>query len=488
METNLYPQSKAENWSEQFPRSIGVRYFAGLSTDDLWRNFFLLIIGFTFLYVIINLFISWSWIGRPFAGFLHQNRVVTESNVPGWQARETMIGAVRVEEGDVILMVDNEKVSSSLWLMSYLRQKEETQPVRYMLLKKNGETIWTILAVDRFTLQNFIQLVAIPFFIAFIILVTVGSITYLRIERLEVRLFILFSLALVYVFTSFPGFVTNRFFIVNFYAAFVGKIVMPVLLLHFLLLFPHPRKALKEWPFLLPLIYLPILPALIHIPILFTHPETTRNFNILINTYTVIYGVISLILLGNIVIQTKDARVRKQAIVLSLGLAALPTLLLLSLFWTYAAIDRNLIYNVLERYGFLAVPISVMIAVIRYEMFNVQRTYRSHFLYLRATIVTLIGYLVLIAVILPSAIDVSRFNLQNFIIILSTVVVFVILRPLYRKTYDWAKQRAYGSVEDFRVGLRLFSQNLLRVKSRRDLETLKHKGRWVYRKKPVPRF
>jgi len=72
METNLYPQPKPEDWPEQTPTSVGVkRYFAGLSTDDLWRNFFLVAIGFTFLYVIINFFISWYWIGQPFAGFLH---------------------------------------------------------------------------------------------------------------------------------------------------------------------------------------------------------------------------------------------------------------------------------------------------------------------------------------------------------------------------------------------------------------------------------
>jgi|GEM_PF-1538160 len=474
METNLYPQPKSEDWPEQLPTSIGVtRYFAGLSTDDLWRNFFLAAIGFTFFYVVLNFFMAWYWIDQPFAGFLHQNRVVTESSVPGWKAREPMIGAVRVEEGDVILSVNDVAVPSSLWLMSYLQQVEDTQSISYTLLNKDGQVIQTVLPVDRFTVENFIQLVAIPFFIAFIILVTAGSIAYLRADWLEVRLFILFSLALVYLFTSFPGFITNKFFIFNFYMAFIGKIIAPVLLLHFFLLFPHPRKTLNDWPFLIPLIYLPVLPALIHIPILFTHPETTRNFNNIINGYTVIYGIAGLILLGNVIIRTKADETRKQAIVLSLGLAALPTLLLPISFWAYAAIDRDLIFNVLERYGLLAVPISVMIAVIRYGMFDMQRVYRSHFLYLRVIIITLLGYLLLIVATLPDAMNnISHFNSGDSITILLTTVVFVILRPLYRKTYDWVKRQAYGSVEDFRVGLRLFSQNLLKVQSRRDLETL----------------
>ena len=229
---------------------------------------------------------------------------------------------------------------------------------------------------------------------------------------------------------------------------------------------------LKDWPFLIPLIYLPVLPALIHIPTLFTYPETTRNFNNIVNVYTAIYGVIGLILLVSVVIQAKDPQIRRQAIVLSLGLAALPALLLFSLIWTYASIDRELIFNVLERYGFLAVPISVAIAVIRYEMFDIQRTYRSHFLYLRATIITLIAYLFLVVLIFPNIVNINQFNLRDPFIILSTVIAFIILRPLYRKTYDWMRQRAYGSIEDFRVGLRLFSQNLLKVKSRHDLENL----------------
>ena len=473
METNLYPQPKHQDWSEQLPTSTGVnRYVAGLSLDDLWRNVLLTAIGITFVYISINFFVSWYWVNQPFAGFLHQNRVVTESNVLGWQARETMIGSERIEEGDVILRVNDKEVPSSLWLMDYLRQQDDARPIVYTLLRKDGIEIQTILATDRFTLQNFTQLVAIPFFIAFIILVTIGSIAYLRANQVEVRLFVLFSLSLVYFFTSFPGFFTSKLFVFSFYIAFIGKIVMPVLFLHFLLLFSRPSKVLREWPFLLPLIYLPVLPALIHIPILFTHPETTRNFNNIINAYTVIYGIAGLILLGNVIHQTSDSRMRKQAIILSLGLAALPTLLFLSLFWTYTAVDRDLIFNVLERYGLLTVPISVMIAVIRYEMFDMQRIYRSYFLYLRAIIVALVGYLALIAIVLPSAIDLNRFSPQDSIIILSTVLAFIVLRPLYRKTYDWARQQAYGSIEDFRVGLRLFSQNVLKVRSRRDLETL----------------
>lgn len=473
MDTSLLPP-KQNNRSRWAPAGANLkRLTARLSPDALWRGALLAGVGLLFVYLAINLLTSWQWMNRPFAGFLHQNRVVTKVDLPGWQARQNKIGAVQIETGDVIMQADGQPVPSSPWLVRYVAQRGVDYPISYVLKNRQGHTIRTVANVDRFTLRNFIQTVAVPTFVAFIVLVIVGATAYLRYRHGQVKLFTLFGLALVCALVSFPEFVTNRFFILNFSLAFLGKIVMPPLLLHFLLLFAYSSRVLKSRPYLLPLIYLPVLPALVHVPILFSHPETTRPFEIIINSYTIIYGLVGVGVLAYLSVWAARDRLQNQAVTLMLGLISLPVLLLTSLIWNADAIDYDLMLNVLEQYGFVGVPIAVAVAVIRYEMFDVARMYRSHFFYLRAIIVALLAYVVLIALLIPTGINLDLFRPRDGVIILLAIGAFFLARFLYRLLYRrWLDYHFYSTIEELRASYRIFSQDLLKVKSRRDLEML----------------
>jgi signal transduction histidine kinase len=473
METDLYPLTNLTKQSRQLPLSLRLKgYRARLSSINMWQLFLSAAMGLLLVYLIINVNLSSRWIGQPFAGFLHQNRTVTWYGLPGWQASELTIRPVKLEEGDLILKVNGQIVPSSTWLADYIRRQPPGQMVTYTFLQRNGQEAEVSLAVTTFRSRDFFLLVALPAFIAFIILLTAAVTLYLRVDLLAVRLITLFNLALICSLASFPGFMLGPLPAINLLATWAGKIIMPSLLLHFVLVMPGPKKPLTAWPFLLPLIYFPVLPGLVHLPNLFLEPETTRNFSAFINLITFVYAGVTIVLLLKLMLRTKEAKLQKQAFVLLLGLILPATSLLVGLIWSYSFINDELIYKNIEQYSLVGLPIAVVIAIIRYELFGIERINRTRFFYMGAIILALFSYFTLIVFTQPVATNLFQLQPGDLTVILATTGAFLLVRPLYRKTLDWLRQRTYGSTEDFRVGLRLFSHHLLTVKSRRELEAL----------------
>ncbi len=472
MDTKIDTLPELKKWSQELPLGTETKkYLSNLSVAFFWRVSFLFVIGFTLIYLVINVLISWQWVDKNFAGFMHQNQIVTQSDLPGWELSENKIGAVLLETGDLLLIADDLLLESSAQLIEYIQPKQLGYPINYTLYRQNIELMQTV-PVALFSTQNFIQLVAIPAFLAFVVLITIGAIAYLRLHLTQVRLFVLFSLSLVYFLVSFPEFMTSKLFVFHFTLFFIGKITMPIFLLHFLFIFPYPRPALKNWTFLLPLIYLPLLPGLIHIPILLIQPETTRNFNMVINSYTLLYGFVGAGLLIQAVLQTKNTT-RKQAIVLLIGLT-LPPLLLTSIGWvSLSTINYSPIYSLLVRYSFIGVPIAIAIMVVWLGLFDIKHTNRSHFFYMLTIIIVLLGYFTLLILIQSISLNFNIFSQQNFIIIVGTTAGFFGIHLIYRWGYRWwLDNHFYSTVEDFKIGLRIFSRELLKIGSRRDLERL----------------
>jgi len=362
---------------------VWVARLINLSMDSAWRNILLGAALFALFYLIANLLINWSWIDQPFAGFLHQNRVVTFRNLPGSDTHHHKTDAAELEDGYVILEVAGQPVPDSSGLTLYLRRQKIGKHIIFTLLNNNGQSTNASLDILPFTRQNFVQLVAIPAFLAFITLLVSSTLTYLRPDQFPARLFAMFGLALVIYLGSFPEFMTNGWYPLNFVLAYFGKIVMPALLLHFTLIYPQPRRVTEDWPFLLPLIYLPILPAFIQSLTLFSQPETTYTFNLLLNSYAAVYAVIGVLILISQAADSSSEKIRNQIIVLIAGIA-LPTLLLFTLILIYPSVDVPLVSDILDRYGFVGVPIAVSIAVIQYEMFQIQLSNRSIRFYISA--------------------------------------------------------------------------------------------------------
>lgn len=444
-----------------------------LSFNRVWQDLLLGLLGVTLAFLLLNIGLSWQWLDQPFAGFLHLNRVVTESNLTSRSTTEAPIGQVKLAEGDVILSVNDQVVTSSAQLNDYLRQQVIGQPMTYRLRNPAGQAVETKLAVARFTSQDFMELVIIPAFIASLALMVAAVAVYNRVDLIQTKLFVLGMLALVYALASMPEFTLAQLFPLNFIGMMAGKIALPSLLLHFLLVFPHPRKIVKNWPFLLPLIYLPVLPGLVFLPALLKQPETMHPVNNLIGGYTLIYTVAGAGLLVEATLRADRSTTRKQVAVL-LGGLIFPTFfaLVLHFIMENQQVNLTVIAEILQKYGLIGLPIAATIAVLRYQMFDLKRSNRLHVLFTGAAAGALIAYFLLVVLINPFTVRLNYLRLSDVRIIAGTVMLFFVLRPLYSLIRQRLERRLYGSVEDFRIGLRLFQQGLLKAKSRHDLEAL----------------
>lgn len=468
MNVDVFSLSNSKNWRKsRLGAASAEQDLDRFSWESFWRYLLLGIVGLTLAYVSLNLLVSAQGIDDPFAGFLHQNRVVVRPDLPPEDGSGTSL-----QKYDILLSVDGLEVLDSAWLAHYIRNQSEGQVIEYRLLRGAGLIVEASEPTRTFTWQDFVQLVALPTFFAFVFLITAGAAVYLRPDLMSVRLFTLFSTALVLHLTSFPGHIHEAAPAMSFFLDYLGKIIMPSLLLHFLLIFYQSHRLLESRPFLLPLIYMPILPALTHLPGLWFEPATTQSFDMIIRAYTVIYAVLGTGILLRAVIRMKVWSAQIQAVIMLAGLLLPTALLLVNLLATYPTTGYGAVFDLWERYGFIGVPIAVIIVAIRYESFGINRTKRALFFYTQAIFIALLTYVCLIAFINPAFVQFNRFRLQDGPAILMGIAIFFIFRLVYGHFYTLITDLVYGRVEEFQAGYRIFSRALLGVESRRDLERL----------------
>ncbi|MCB0211490.1 MAG: hypothetical protein KDJ52_19280 [Anaerolineae bacterium] len=477
MDIQTYSPENLKKWRKvQIALWRTKRFFSSLVWSLIWRNFFLTCIGLTLLYVAFSLEANAQWVGRPYAGFLHQNRVIIENSflitdpdnlldTPADRNQATI-----VKKGTIIVAVDQQPVPSSAWLVNYLQQ-HEGEMVTYTFMGANGELNSIEMPVLLFQWQDFIQMAAIPALVGVLILITAGTIIYIGYELFSVRLFALFCLALAFHLVSFPGFVTGQLAILSLTLALIGRIVLPSLLLHLLLVLYQSKKDLTDWPFLLPLIYLPIVPGVIHLTQLFGDPIAHRNFVTVIDAYTVVYVVSALLLLFGILFKARSQLIRIRVFVLMIGLT-LPTCLLLVHLSLNPETHPQLLSTIATRYWAAGIPFAIIWLAIRYEDFGFKIAQRSYLLYLRTLLIGLLGYICLITILNPSLTSFDLIYWQDIPIILIGTALFFIVRLLYINLHNLTADLIYGSIDEFRNGYRIVSRNLTKVETRRDLERL----------------
>jgi hypothetical protein len=236
---------------------------------------------------------------------------------------------------------------------------------------------------ELFGLSDFAQWVFIPIFMALIALGSIAILGYVMSDRLAVILFGLLTLATIYATIALPELAfTETMFYINFFASRVGAILIPALLLHFLLYYPFPRKKLQTWPFLLPLIYVPVIPGLIHLLVLLIQPETWSTFEKVQNLYDAVYTVSGAGLLLH-ALNVGNSPIRKRAIVLLIGLILPITVFILNTLKILFDLPTIFIsiYELAARYVFWSIPITVAFALFRYDFFRNERLAHKHVLF-----------------------------------------------------------------------------------------------------------
>ncbi len=427
-----------------------------LSIENVGRYALLGGLVLALLFVLVNGWLGWHWVGQPFPGFLQRHQTVSANGLSTWPAWRA-----GVEAGDVI---------------THVRRDEQAQQATYTLQKEDGQRVEITLALILFTFRDYAQVVLIPALTTLLIIVTVITLTALRPQERTTQILGLYTIAATPFLAGHPDFVSGTWFYLTWIVFMVGWVCMPPLLTHFLLLFPQPRGIRQQWPFLLPLIYLPIIPLLLRLPNLLDRPVAAHEFEHLLDLYVYLYTGGGWLLLVT-TYRLTDSDVYKKSAFLLVGLT-IPLILyfFILLNTTVMAIpffEVEPIHDTLRRYVYGAIPLTILLTILRYEIFGPNRSSYQQIFYI--TTLGLLGALCVLLIALGSSLAIGprRLGGRDTLLIVATMALFFLLRLLYRRARQWWYERNLSySVEDYKIGLRILSGELLKVQQRRDLEAL----------------
>ena len=323
-------------------------------------------------------------------------------------------------------------------------------------------------------LTNFTQLVALPTLIGLVTLIIISILLAMRPQLPAVHRLSLLTLALVFFLTSQPKFAPAWLVPISSITTWVGAILTPPLFLHLLLSFPYPRKMLKTWPFILPLIYSPVLPGLIFLPTLFTRPELVSGFERFLNIFMGLYAIVGAILLIQAIV-VGNADIRKRTSILLIGFILPVGLFILNGLNEFSTLFTDLmpIYEISGRYVLWSVPISAAFSILRYDIFGPIRLGHRQVIYTGIISILLILNTLLVGFAHSIPVGFSRVTGSDINTIFVTIMAYFMLRYLYARSRRWWTARhLYYSLEDFKTNVRILSRELLRMKSRRELESL----------------
>ena len=338
-----------------------------------------------------------------------------------------------------------------------------------------GINWWQIIgsATSLVTYAQFVQWSLVPTAIGLFTLATIVVVVSTNPQLSSVRLYAFFTLAMTYFLLSQPEFIESQLDSINLVTMWAGLILMPPLFFHFLLYFPFKRRIIHRWPFLLPLVYLPVLPIMVSIPSL-NQPINSTATSQFLNFYLLTYLLAGLFLLLH-ALSVGNSTARKRALTLLIG-TALPLCLLginINLATSPVIIYPDFLYLALARYSWWCLPLSIGFAFLRFNIVKSRwlNQYEFFMIGLIGGALALSFLLLKLAGSMPFGI--SRLTTNNYEMIIFAIMVFYGGRFLWRRWQQWqADHRLRYRLEDFKTNVRILSRELLQVKSRRELESL----------------
>lgn len=295
-----------------------------------------------------------------------------------------------LREGDIILGIGNRLVTSPQMAASALRQQPVGEKVPY-LVNRNGDqvTLQVPLTSTRVNLEDYLLnlLLALVYF-------SIGTWVYSRgANNTASSLF--YFLCLMFMLYFMTNLNQVSYYLGAIIAQNIGafaRFMLPAVFLHFFLVFPSPKAALRRHPFLAPLIYV--------LPLMFFMRFTLDQF---IGAQGAKIGPISWMVLGLYYVlglwallhgyfSYRDPLMRQRVRILTFGtLAAVAPFLIFKI-----GMEELGFHADLARYGVLplvAIPVSFGYCVARYQVMQIDILLKRSLSYALLTGLVWISYL-----------------------------------------------------------------------------------------------
>lgn len=322
-------------------------------------------------------------VGRPSPGFvIWQNLVVPAIGTPGWPGIQAGIPL-----RSSLVAVDNVPVRRANEVQAIVRRLPVGTPVRYSFARAGARETFTIPTV-RLGWRHVLPAYSAYVLAGLAFLGTALTVFYIRSHQPAARagLALGTTLGLVCILALD---VLSAAWLQRLY--FCCESLMPAALLHFALAFPEEKDALRRHPRLLWVVYAAFLPLAFAQNVLITgDPALHLRINGWTYTATAAAGLLLIVSLVHTYVRSANPLARQQAkVVLAGGIfaAALPSLGLLSI----TLLEQEIPINFLAPF-FLVYPLSIGYAIVRHDLFGVDRFLRLGVVYVALTIVIFLAY------------------------------------------------------------------------------------------------
>jgi signal transduction histidine kinase len=360
-----------------------------------------------------------------------------------------------IEVGDTVISC-NSYTPDKVWFYEYNDQHEieAGDTLIYSLLRNNQEIAITVVLTSRLSMYPGIYWSSFIFFI----LVSIGSL-YILFKKPKDKAVVLYflyiqgyALLAIGMFIPMPDPIS---LIVSFTFLFCGA-MHPAILIHFHLVFPKPAKYFSQFKKLPLQFYSGGLLIFVFEAVCIVYPMYFGTINEL---FLVNYDYIGLLwatvcaflALGLAIFQfatIKDTLCRNQLRIIVIGtFFGVSSTICYTLFyndinqlWWY--IYPNL-FPFMMKSGSLVLTCCILIAIFHYRIWNIEVILRKAILYLSATIIIIISYLLLLFLVDYFTIDETK--VTRFVILAISVIIFLVLRDwlqrlieriFHREAYD----------------------------------------------------
>jgi sigma-B regulation protein RsbU (phosphoserine phosphatase) len=395
---------------------------------------------------------AFSWINKPFAGFL----VYDEPYVGTYSSRDWPGPQAGLRTLDRVVSVNGEPVVGGRDLVNAVAQKKPGTQV-HLVVESKGTIRQVILPVITFSVKDFF-LICVTTFLGGLILYALGFIVYmLKPNMSSTWVFLLLCLTIgIYMITGFD--ILTSYNLVYLHYGFLS--LFPVLFIHLALIFPERKRILNQHPALEYLIYFPGFALCIAYQVYFiTFPENANPaFSSWVPTYkTLSYvsrffsPIAVLILVGSLVhalVKASSAQARQRAKMILSGVCVAfvtPALGQGFAFFTKVHISWNLFVFVI-----LFFPASIAYSIAKHNLFDADAIIQRTVGYVVVTIALVGAYLgVSLGLnVLIGEYEVARSRAFPILFSLGVILVFnpvrnrvqaLVDRVFFRKDYDYGE-------------------------------------------------
>lgn len=414
---------------------------------------------------VVSLIEAIEIVGRPFAGFfVGPNLLVAISQREGWPGIRAGLRSL-----DRIVAVDGQSVESSEELVRRVRSTPEGTSVQYQVLRQ-GEQLTFSVPVTHYKLNDFLVAFLVPFLIGLLFL-SFGTTMYFKQPTARGSMLYLALCCLIAAFclTIFEGYTSFSFFRVSLLYPLIGAFAV-----HLFALFPESRNVRPKVRVVVIVAYCAAIFLTIQRQVSMADPSPSIVLSRLSSIFILLILALSTLLLIRGYFHAPSQASRDRIKVIGIGLVIASFALGA---WSLNFLLANKSFYLDEGILLSSVfPIFMAYAIVRKNVFNLDRVIRLSLSYGISGAIVLGMFLVIVGIVRSQYPRAAQGAMAGWVLVFLAVVGAIIFDLVRRRLNRWIARLLFRSQFSLKSALTSLEHSLEPAKDRMEISSLLASG------------